>query len=487
MKFIFSLLFSFLLSFNLVCQFVDSNYQSKHVKEVAEHIPADYIFESEGNIQSIVPINQTKRKDLTHSVFGYLPYWQYPEALDNLQYDLLTHIAVFDFGINSNGSVEYPPNWPWVDLINSSHENGVAVILTAVNFNGSQIHTFLTDPSVKYNLFENLLNIIQQYSLDGVNVDFENVASSDRGELLTDFMNELTEYLHNVNSSYEVSFAAPPINWGGWDFEDLASSCDYLFVMGYDFYGSWSSTSGACAPLAGGTYNITNVILEEYYDVVQNTPDKLILGVPYYGNSWKTQNSQSYSNIIDHISQPSYETAMNRAELDTLLWDTTSETSWSYYLSNSNYYQTWFDTDSSLCLKYNLAENQLLKGVGMWALGYDGSRTELWDELRRHFEIPTTIKDLTSKKNSLLKIYPNPSKGNITIDIYVEQNNQYTIEIIDLRGKVILKKPSLPIDQNGILSYNFDLHIMDPGLYFILCKESSRIGQRLITKRIILQ
>ena len=94
--------------------------------------------------------------------------------------------------------------------------------------------------------------------MQGVNIDFENISSADRGEVLNGFMADLKNYLHAEMPGSEVSIAIPPINWGGWQFMGLAEACDYMFIMGYNFYGSWSETSGACAPLTGGSYNITN-------------------------------------------------------------------------------------------------------------------------------------------------------------------------------------------------------------------------------------
>ena len=74
-------------------------------------------------------------------------------------------------------------------------------------------------------------------------------------------MRELTDSVHAVSPDLEVSYASPAVNWGGWDLTGLAESCDYLFVMGYDFYGSWSSVTGPTAPLKTNTpYNITNTI-----------------------------------------------------------------------------------------------------------------------------------------------------------------------------------------------------------------------------------
>jgi len=205
-------------------------------------------------------------------VFGYLPDWEYHHAPQYLQYDILTHIAAFDFNVSSNGDISYPSYWPWTDVINQAHVNGVKVILTAVNFNGDQIHTIITNSDVKQNFFNNCKNIIETYQLDGVNIDFENLNTADRGIVLNNFMMDLTNFIKSEFSEAEVSFAGPAVNWGGWDLDGLAASCDYIFIMGYAFYGSWSSTSGPCAPLTGGSYNITNTVNVQYGAVTNNNP-----------------------------------------------------------------------------------------------------------------------------------------------------------------------------------------------------------------------
>ncbi len=457
MKYLYFLLI-LALSLNLSAQSGYSNYISKHEYDSKVHNPEDYQLKSEKN-HSIIPLKANNGIP-SSTVFGYLPYWEYPDALDYLQYDILSHIAVFDFNVNPNGTLNMPVNWPWSDLINASHENGVKVILTAVNFSGTEIHDILNNETIRSTFFYEVSEIIVQYNLQGVNIDFENVPQIDRDVVLIGFMTELSEYLHNINPEYEVSFATPPVNWGDWDFYGLANSCDYLFIMGYNFYGPWSSTSGPCAPLTGGSYNITTVITNEYQDVIQCCPEKLILGLPYYGNKWMTTTNTAYSSVIDHISQPTYETAMDRLEQDTIIWDNISKTPWGWY-AYSDYYQIWFDNDSSLGLKYELSKENSLSGSGMWALGYDGDRNELWNELWKHYGQPVSTESYMD--NNQIWGFPNPCSN-----YFVLQSN---CKISFQNMKIINTNGNLVYHQNNFLINNklvFDISILPPGLYFMI-------------------
>ena len=62
------------------------------------------------NTSVINPLNTLKETELSKSVFGYYPDWEYARSAHlNFDYNLLSHIAVFDFEASSNGSISEPP------------------------------------------------------------------------------------------------------------------------------------------------------------------------------------------------------------------------------------------------------------------------------------------------------------------------------------------------------------------------------------------
>lgn len=79
----------------------------------------------------IEPLQIEKSLTPSKNVFGYLPDWQYSSAKAYLQYDLLSHIAAFDFVVDGAGNISNPSYWPWTDVINAAHSNGVRVVMTA--------------------------------------------------------------------------------------------------------------------------------------------------------------------------------------------------------------------------------------------------------------------------------------------------------------------------------------------------------------------
>ncbi len=331
--------------------------------------------------KGIIPLKTSSVKQLSKAVFGYLPDWEYPDAKNNLRYDLLTHIAAFDFNVSNNGFISNPSGWPWTDIINAAHSNGVKVVMVAVNFNKDDIRNIITNNSVTNNFINNVISKINQYNLDGVNIDFEGLYTDDRGSRINNFMKALSDSVHANLPGKEVSFAAPAVNWGNhWNLSGLAASCDYLFIMGYDFYGSWSSNTGPTAPLTGDSYNVTNTVLTQYASVTQNNPEKLILGVPYYGIHFKASSSAENAPVTEFVESPRYRSTVSLISLYGRKWSTKYKTPWLAW-NDGVWHQLWYDDDSSLGLKYDLAITHNLKGVGMWALNYDGTRNELWNEL----------------------------------------------------------------------------------------------------------
>ncbi len=434
--------------------------------------------------KGIIPLAMDKVSTPTKAVFGYLPYWEYQTAPQYLQYDLLSHIAAFEFPVSADGTVTYPSYWPWTDVINAAHANGVKMIMCTTNFDTDEIHTLLTNASSKDNFFSNIKSIIESYSLQGVNVDFENIATDDRGALLNSFISDLTTYIHSELPGSEVSFAGPAVNWGGWDLSGLAASCDYIFIMGYDFYGSWSSTSGPCAPLTGGSHNVTNTVEVQYGEITENNPEKLILGVPYYGTRWQTESSEPYATVLEYINHPRYSDAWPQSATYGLLWDNQSQTPWYAYQDNGDWKQVWFDTDTSLGLKYDLSENHNLRGVGMWALGYDGSYPELWEELRRRYGQPSALNGPSFQEQTfeLFQNFPNPFNPYTVFSYRLKTKSEIRLTIYNNLGQRVatLAKGT---EWAGIHKIRWDGSDFSAGIYYLKLSVNNKWSQ---TKKIIL-
>ncbi len=315
------------------------------------------------------------------TVFGYHPYWM-NSAYPTYNYNLLSTIAYFGLDVDSYGDIEDHHSWPFTSLINIAHRHGVKVVVVAINFDTNSLTTLLSNSTNRTRLVNNLLYEVTQANADGVNIDFEQFPGSQKQNLNL-FMKALADTFHKYIPHSSVSIALPAVNWSNkFDYYALATICDALFVMGYNYHWSGSSNAGPVAPLIGwGTYNITWTV-NDYLSATQGQRNKIVLGLPYYGIKWPTSSSMRGAPTIGTGSSLQYAGAENEAQSKGKLWDAESQTPWYSYQSSGNWYQAWYDDSLSLSLKYQLALSEDLQGVGMWALGYDGTRRELWGALR---------------------------------------------------------------------------------------------------------
>ncbi|MFQ6612889.1 MAG: glycosyl hydrolase family 18 protein, partial [Fidelibacterota bacterium] len=323
----------------------------------------------------------------TRTIFGYHPYWQ-GTLWKDYNYNLLTTIAYFSAEADGTGALTNLHGWPVTDLIDKAHANGVNVVLTVTLFSSSQLEALLSSNQNRQRLITNLLSEVKKANADGVNVDFELFPASQKANLVT-FIKDLTTVFHDSIANSTITLATPAVDWNNaWDYNALATASDGLFIMGYDYHWSGSSFTGAVAPLTGGTYNVTNSV-NDYLTKTGSKADKIILGCPYYGYEWAANSGDPGAAVVSGTGEAViFSTAEAKALSYGKLWDATTNTPW-YRFQSGGWNQGWYDDSLSLSKKYDLALNKNLQGVGMWALGYDQSYTELWDALAAKFGTPT--------------------------------------------------------------------------------------------------
>ncbi|MFB0515566.1 MAG: glycosyl hydrolase family 18 protein [Candidatus Neomarinimicrobiota bacterium] len=333
----------------------------------------------------------------SREIIGYLPYWQY-DSYPNLDYNLLTQINYFSAELDTNGNIINDHNWPRAELINFVHTRGVKVKLCATLFDWggtNKIETLLSSSANRQRAIDNLLAEVQAAGADGVDIDFEPLPASQRDNMVN-FMQDLTNAVHNNIPGSLVTMATPAVDWSGaWDYNALARIVDGLFIMAYDYHWSSSPTAGPVSPLDGFSWNVRRTV-NDYLTKTGSNSSKIVLGLPYYGYDWPVSSTAKYAATTSTGQSRIYSQASSMAETYGSNWDNNSFTPWFNYQSEG-IRQVWYDDSLSLSLKYNLALDKDLAGVGMWALGYDGDQLELWGALADHFTAgvpppkPTTV------------------------------------------------------------------------------------------------
>jgi hypothetical protein len=242
--------------------------------------------------------------------------------------------------------------------------------------------------------------------------------------------------------------------------------------MGYDYYWSGASVAGPCAPFESngfwGSYYVKNSV--EYYLGQGASANKLALGVPYYGYRWPTLTGEIKSNTTGTGTAYTYSTMKNNANSFGRIWDLYSSTPW-YKYQSPDWYQGWYDDSISLGIKYDYVNSQNLKGIGIWALSYDGSNTELWSTIEKKFAATTNVNEGTGIVNnfSLEQNYPNPFNPSTSIKFTIDKNSYATLKIYSINGKEVYTVLSKSLSA-GSYTENINLDGYPSGIYYYTLK-----------------
>jgi spore germination protein YaaH len=356
---------------------------------------------------------------LRRQVFGFLPYWEVGSSGTVLNYSLLSTIAYFSVGATGHGNLRkknadgsVTTGWGgWTSsamtkVINNAHSAGSRVVLTLSVFAWSSTEaavqaSILGSPANRLRLAQQTAAAVRDRGADGVNLDFEPIASG-YGVQFVAFVKTLRAELDKIRKGYQLTFDTTGYV-GNYQVAQLISAgADAMFLMGYDFRTSGSSPVGSIAPLAGPAYDI-NDSLDAFLALVPAS--RIILGVPYYGRAWSTTTSTlnasnrsgakygysvsvTYVNAIDLLKQY----GRHYDPLEKVAWTAyQKQTCTTAYGCVTSWRQLYVDDATALGAKYDLANRLGLRGVGMWALGYDATRPELYAELNAKFLHDTTL------------------------------------------------------------------------------------------------
>lgn len=277
------------------------------------------------------------------------------------------------FDLTADGNLKL--NAVSTELVSAAHSKGMKVIPFLSN------HWDRTSGVNALNNIENLstqiADAIEKYNLDGVNIDIENVTEAHKNAYV-----ELTKTLRQkIPSDKEVSVAvaANPSGWatgwhGSYDYTNLAKNSDYLMVMSYDEH--WQGSE------PGPVASISFVENSIKYGLSKTTKDKLVLGLPFYGRIWSSDNNfngngislEQVSKLVsDYNATVTYDTASQSPKAVFTVNEGDSQNTVNSKKITPGTYTVWFENEQSFMKKMELINKYDIKGAGAWALGQETS------------------------------------------------------------------------------------------------------------------
>jgi spore germination protein YaaH len=346
---------------------------------------------------------------LRRDVYGFLPYWEVTSA--RLDFNVLSHVAYFGVGTDSAGNLitknsNGTPTTGWAGwtssamttIINAAHASHTRVTLTveAMAWTSSSAavqQALLASPTARLKLAGQIVAAVRNRGADGVNLDFEPLVTGSEAGFVA-LIRTIRSEFNKVSAGYHVTFdtLGRPANYP-LEAALAPGGADAVFIMGYDYRTASSPQAGSVDPLGGPAYNLTDTVLAYKARVPAS---QVILGIPYYGRAWstvsdlvnaKTQNPATYGASVAAV----YSTAVDLAERYGRRFDPRETSAWVAYPRPictgcpTTWRQLYYDDADTLRARYDMVNAAGIRGVGIWALGYDGTRTELNQALADKF------------------------------------------------------------------------------------------------------
>ena len=268
--------------------------------------------------------------------------------------------SFFSLERGSNGEIYDNAKDDGAEYIEWAHNNNYQV--WAMFSNNSLKDTtsqILNDYEKRETMIENIMDLVEEYNLDGVNVDFENMNESDK-DVYSRFLIELAPRLKKIGKTLSVDVTAPDGSetWSlCFDRNTIANVADYIVFMAYDQYGTSSNKAGTTAGYNWVEANVKKFLGQEDVD-----PEKIILGIPLYMRLWEEEE--------DGTAKPE---VVNMKDMFDVLpenqvatWDEELKQYYVEYEEDGKTYKMWVENEKSVGEKINLANQYNLAGIAFW-------------------------------------------------------------------------------------------------------------------------
>jgi spore germination protein YaaH len=261
------------------------------------------------------------------------------------------------------------------ELVRVAHESNVLVIPAIHNIGTYDVViNVISDPQIRARHIQNIVDEVVARNYDGIDIDYESLPESTR-PAFSAFIIELAEALHAHGKLLTVAVHAKDCDYcglGGFqDWSVIGLHADRVRIMTYDYH--WrGGGAGPVAPL----YWVESVA--EYARTII-PPEKIFIGVPFYGYDWPSNGGSAiglpWADIEDLIDSQSL--TVNLMQRDSR---GRVDESWFRYETPQGTREVWFMTDDGLESKLELVQQMDLAGIAIWRIGYE--KPEYWDVIR---------------------------------------------------------------------------------------------------------
>lgn len=248
---------------------------------------------------------------------------------------------------------------------------------------GENTDNILSYTSKRETLVNEVIAKVLEYGIDGINLDFEMITEEGADNYIQ-FVRELSVACRNNGITFSIDNYVP-LYTRHYDRGEQARFADYLVIMGYDEYGSFSENAGPVASVPFVKQGI-----EDTLELIGGDSSKVINGIPFYSAVWNDKESYPYDSSV---SMPTAKGYLSKYPDETIItWNDELGYNYGYYTSplNGVTYHIWLEDDESIAAKLEVMEQYNLAGVALWKLQQEDG--DIWPAISAYMngeQIPT--------------------------------------------------------------------------------------------------
>ncbi|KAJ0171833.1 hypothetical protein K1T71_012596 [Dendrolimus kikuchii] len=323
----------------------------------------------------------------------------------NINTALCTHVIYAFFGIDKTGKIvsldaylDFLTNFGKDNLRQfaklKQKNSNIKLILAVGGWNegSAKYSTMAASATYRKNFLNSATEWIKTYGFDGIDLDWEFPNQRDSVYGRADVTNYIS-LLHEMGTEFKkngwlltaaVAAQRDSISMS-YDVPSMSKYLDFINIMAYDLNGSWDPVTGHNAPLhkgEGDTANREDLATVIYFKNISGAPpNKLTLGVPFYGHTFTLSSASSYGvrspSNGPGIAGPYTATsgligyneicAKFQSESWTKHYDSLAKVPYAHM--NRNWVS--YDNPDSITLKTEYALSMGLAGIMLWSIETD--------------------------------------------------------------------------------------------------------------------
>ncbi|AGC67393.1 glycoside hydrolase family 18 [Thermoclostridium stercorarium subsp. stercorarium DSM 8532] len=320
----------------------------------------------------------------------------YTSFADNVSQ--LSGVYLFFYQISRNDPTQIDRFFQFTDqdirvIVAVAHRNNIKVLPVVHNLlyrpGGTAlardlVRQLVSSPQNRRAFAQNLVQLVERYNFDGVNIDIEDAYTEDSenlAQLYVDIAEAFRPHGYFLSASVPARISDEPFNpfSDPFDYATIGSAVDEFIVMLYNEYGWPGSPPGppVSIPWMRRVLNYTKTKMPWY---------KIAAAVSVFGFDFNlTTNTSSYV---------SFDRAIQLAEQygATIQFDMNRQTPWfSYTDGQGQQHQVWFENTDSIRAKVQTAWNMGINGIALWRLGMEDPG--IWDMLANETVVKKIIEN----------------------------------------------------------------------------------------------